>query len=283
MEHGWKDYFSFSKKERRGIVTLLALIGISVAIPEFLPDKDKEVVQALEEWREIVADSVKRRPVPQKERHRQPVVLFPFDPNTLDSAGWLKLGVHPRSIHTIRKYVNKGGRFRKPEDLERIYGFRDYDRLHSYIKIVIEEKYVARERPAKPTPSIIDVNTADTAAFIALPGIGAKLAQRIITFREKLGGFYSIEQIKETYGLQDSTFQLIKPLLSCIPNTKKININTADVTILKQHPYIKWPIANAIIQYRNQHGPFSSLQDLQKIVLLNDTLYAKIIGYISLE
>ena len=61
--------------------------------------------------------------------------------------------------------------------------------------------------------SIIDVNTADTTAFISLPGIGSKLAARIITFREKLSGFYSVEQIGETYGLPDSTFQKIKQYL----------------------------------------------------------------------
>src|SRR6185436_20843184 len=106
--------------------------------------------------------------------------------------------------------------------------------------------------------SIIDINTADTTAFISLPGIGSKLAVRIVTFREKLGGFYSVLQIGETFGLPDSTFQKIKQYLKLENTTiKKININTATVDELKAHPYIKWSIANPIVAYRNEHGRFS--------------------------
>ena len=82
----------------------------------------------------------------------------------------------------------------------------DYVSPKSKDEIQPAKTYVARY-------SIIDVNTADTSAFISLPGIGSKLAARIVTFREKLGGFYSVEQIGETYGLPDSTFQKIKQWL----------------------------------------------------------------------
>ena len=104
---------------------------------------------------------------------------------------------------------------------------------------------------------VIDINTADTSAFISLPGIGSKLAARIVNFRDKLGGFYSIDQVGETFGLPDSTFQKIKQYLK-LENTsiKKININTATVDELKAHPYIKYSVANPIIAYRNEHGPF---------------------------
>jgi competence ComEA-like helix-hairpin-helix protein len=111
--------------------------------------------------------------------------------------------------------------------------------------------------------SIIDVNNADTTAFISLPGIGSKLAARIITFREKLGGFYSVEQIGETYGLPDSTFQKIKQWLKLDNlSVKKININTATVDEMKAHPYIKYGLANPIVAYRNEHGAFSKIEDI---------------------
>ena len=136
----------------------------------------------------------------------------------------------------------------------------------------------------KAPPAMIDINQADTTAFIALPGIGSKLASRIVNFRNKLGGFYSVEQVGETFGLPDSTFQIIKPRLQCEPaGVQKININTADVNMLKQHPYIRWNVANAIVQYRQQHGVFSTREQLQQIVLVTPELYHKIEQYIAVE
>lgn len=76
-------------------------------------------------------------------------------------------------------------------------------------------------------PLMVTINDADTSAFIALPGIGSKLSARIVAFRDKLGGFYSVEQIGETWGLADSTFQKIKGRLQVSGEVRKINVNTA--------------------------------------------------------
>ncbi len=95
----------------------------------------------------------------------------------------------------------------------------DFERLQPYVQIEAPPPFYNTERPpvkyVKAPPVVIDVNQADTTAFIALPGIGSKLASRIVNFRNKLGGFYSVEQVGETFGLPDSTFQLIKPRLQC--------------------------------------------------------------------
>ena len=104
---------------------------------------------------------------------------------------------------------------------------------------------------------------------------------RIVNFREKLGGFYSIEQVRETYGLPDSTYQKIKLNLK-LDNSevKKININNASVEDLKSHPYIRYNIANAIIAYRKEHGSFSAISDLKKIMIITDEVYQKIAPYL---
>jgi competence ComEA-like helix-hairpin-helix protein len=115
-----------------------------------------------------------------------------------------------------------------------------------------------------------------------LPGIGSKLAARIVNFREKLGGFYSVEQVGETYGVPDSTFQKIKNRLVVNSEVRKVNINLATKEELKTHPYIRWQLANAIVEYRNQHGPFKSLEDLKKIVLVDEINFKKIIPYLSM-
>jgi len=224
--------------------------------------------------------------------------LFYFDPNTITGSEWKRLGVRDKTIKTIENYRSKGGRFYKPEDLQRIYGLRDdeYERLRLYIKI---ESNISKtnEEPVSSRPKdeiqssktyaarypIIDVNTADTTAFISLPGIGNKLAARIVTFRDKLGGFYSIEQIGETYGLPDSTFQNIKQYLKLDNSSvKKININTATIDEMKVHPYIKYSLANPIVAYRNEHGAFSKIEDIKNVMAVTDDIYKKIAPYLTL-
>jgi DNA uptake protein ComE-like DNA-binding protein len=226
------------------------------------------------------------------EPEKEPPVaaLFPFDPNTLDAAGWKKLGLNDRTIRMIQHYKAKGGQFRKAADLQKMYGLKrtDFDRLAPYIQIAAPAPFSNTSKPpvkyVKAPPAIIDINQADTAAFISLPGIGSKLASRIVNFRTKLGGFCSVQQVGETFGLPDSTFQLIKPRLQCAPVVlQRINLNTADVNALKQHPYIRWNIANAIVQYRQQHGVFSTREQLQQIVLVTPELYHKIEQYIAVE
>ena len=183
-------------------------------------------------------------------------------------------------------YTSKGGRFRKADDLKKIWGIPDgfFERVHEYIEISEEVKVkVERKEFSKPErkPLLININYADTTALINLPGIGSKLASRIISFREKLGGFYSIEQVKETFGLQDSVFQKIKPFLQISGDLKKININTSTKDDLKTHPYIKWNIANAIVEYRNQHGNFQSMNDLKKVSLITEEVVGKLQAYLE--
>jgi len=224
--------------------------------------------------------------------------LFYFDPNTISTSDWKRLGLRDKTVKTIENYLNKGGHFYKPEDLQKIYGLHDdeYERLKSFIKIesktskanddLVSSKSKDEIQPTKSYTarySIIDINIADTTTFISLPGIGSKLAARIVTFREKLGGFYSVEQIGETYGLPDSTFQKIKQYLKLDnPSVKKININTATVDELKAHPYIKYSLANPIIAYRNEHGSFSKIEDIKKVMAVTDDIYKKIAPYLTL-
>ncbi len=130
---------------------------------------------------------------------------------------------------------------------------------------------------------MINLNEADTSELIVLPGIGSKLSARIVAFREKLGGFYAVEQVGETYGVPDSTFQKIKGRLQVDGNSiRKINVNSATKDDLKAHPYIRWNLANAIVEYRNQHGAFSSLEELKNIVLIDEGTFQKIVPYLQL-
>ena len=224
--------------------------------------------------------------------------LFYFDPNRISASDWKRLGLRDKTIKTIENYLNKGGHFYKTGDMQKIYGLHEdeYERLKPYIKIEsnpskTNQEFVSTKSKDETLPaktyaarySIIDVNTADTTAFISLPGIGSKLATKIVTFREKLGGFYSVEQIGETYGLPDSTFQNIKQWLKLDNSSvKKININTATVDEMKAHPYIKYSLANPIVAYRNEHGSFSKVEDIKNVMAVTEEIYKKIAPYLTL-
>jgi competence protein ComEA len=319
-----KDYLTFSRKERIGILSVVGVILFTLFLPDILskaasdrPIKMDTTWMAAVKRSEIrVEDSLEdqyqkndnenayayqydKRKSSHNENDILKGELFYFDPNTITGSEWKMLGLRDKTIKTIENYLSKGGHFYEPEDLQRIYGLRDeeYERLKPFVKIASntiktnEESVSLRPKdeiqPSKnytPRYSIIDVNNADTTAFISLPGIGSKLATRIITFREKLGGFYSVEQIGETYGLADSTFQKIKQYLK-LDNylVKKININTATVDEMKTHPYIKYSLANPIVAYRNEHGAFSKVEDIKKIMVVTDEIYKKIEPYLSLQ
>lgn len=117
-----------------------------------------------------------------------------------------------------------------------------------------------------------------------MPGIGNKLAARIVNFRDKLGGFYSLNQLAEVYGLPDSTFQKLSGRFKLsAEDIVVININTADVNDLKQHPYIKWNAANAIVEFRRQHGNYKSLEELLQIDFIAPDLLKKVSPYLKVE
>ncbi|MDX1939503.1 MAG: helix-hairpin-helix domain-containing protein [Saprospiraceae bacterium] len=222
--------------------------------------------------------------------------LFEFDPNTASASDFEKLGLSDKTAATIVKYREKGGKFQKPEDLKKIYGIKetDYERLKPFIVLTpaIEMKTnIASTTPVKSPdfpnratkPLAIDINQASPEEWQQLRGIGMAFAKRITTFRDKLGGFSSIEQVAETYGLPDSTFQQIKPQLKSSPIFRTIAINTASVEELKAHPYIDARLAAAIVSYREQHGAFSSVGDVARLKALPPTTLEKLKPYLSFD
>lgn len=310
------DYLTFTRKERIAVLLLLSVLLFVFFLPSFskffIPNKRIETdtswiskMKQLEDYdsnppiknnysQDESADNYQFEPsVTEAEKK-----LFYFDPNTISKEQWEQLGISAKTATTIQNYLLKGGSFKTPEDLKKIYGLKqqDYERLLPYIKIATAKEQVTtydkvatekKETPNNNLPhnyTITDINKADTSAFIKLPGIGSKLASRIVNFREKLGGFYSVEQIRETYGIQDSVYQKIKPYLQ-IGNTpvRKININTASADELKSHPYIKSNIALPVIAYRNEHGVFSKVEDLKKVIVVTNEMYEKIAPYLTVQ
>jgi DNA uptake protein ComE-like DNA-binding protein len=133
-------------------------------------------------------------------------------------------------------------------------------------------------------PENLDINRADSSVWVRLPGIGIKLAARIIHFRDKLGGFYSVEQLRETFGLADSTFLKIRPYLHMDPIAlRRIDLNGADLETLQAHPYIRRDLAEAIIRYREQHGGFDSVAELRQLARMDQEKFLELRPYLEVK
>lgn len=318
----WKEflsnYLNFTHKERKAVIIIVLLIAALIFLPLLYPLFIKQKQYNYSDFEnEIATLSIKKNDSskdktyvknfdnelyddysPTGEKKYEPInaEVFYFDPNTASYNDWKRLGIKDKTIHTIQHYLSKGGKFNKPKDIGKIWGLSpaDAERLAPYVNIKnVNKEYTSFEKkefpkktasyPAKSSQPI-DVNLADTTAFISLPGIGSKLSQRIIAFRNKLGGFYSVDQVGETYLLPDSTFQKIKPrLITGNTPVKRININTASVDEMKVHPYLKYNLANAIFNYRQQHGNFNSVEDLKKIVLITEEVFKKVSPYLTVQ
>lgn len=306
-----KGWLIFSKKDRLGALVFAFIILLMIFLPRLFSKKtsglslqeDSLLLQAIDtlQTKTRQTNPGKDEPDqysisynPMQDQGFKEGALFPFDPNTLSIEGWQKLGLNDKTIRILANYRNKGGRFYKPEDLKKVWtmpiGF--YERVKDQIKINKSDQtrsyptftnttsYTRSERKTQ----LVNINEDDTSAFIALPGIGPVLANRIIKFRDKLGGFYSVEQIGETYGLPDSTFQELRPyFIVNIQSIKKLNINTASKDGLNAHPYISSKLANAIVEYRNQHGNYSTIEDLKNIMILDEGTYMKIRNYLTID
>ncbi len=291
-------YLYFSKRERRGILFLFFIIALIYISPnvysKFYPIKtlsDLEVYK-LKSISSITTATTTDSNTYKFKDEKKTFSLFNFDPNTISIEGWQSLGVKEKTAIGIRKYISKGGKFKSSDDIKKIWGISPgkAQELIPFAKINLPKqeqtlfvKQDYKKQDYKKSIRTIDVNNADSAAFESLPGIGPKLSQRIINFRERLGGFYKVEQISETFGLPDSTFQKIKSFLIISQHAlKKININTATLDELKAHPYIRYHIANAIINYRTQHGDFKTVTDIKKIVLITEDVFEKVNPYLEL-
>lgn len=203
MKDTWKDYFSFNKKQRNGIVLLLSLIAL-LLIYLFIAD------------------------------------YFPVS-QTIDFSSY-------------KAELEKAG-----------------------IK-----SSVVNGKATIPS-SRIDINTADTNLLMTLPKMTSYCAAMIVRYRKKLGGYYSIKQLTEVWGMDSAIYKgLSNKVFTDTGSVHKININTADVKQLAYHPYIKYYLAKAIVNYREQHGLFASPAALHEMAAIDDSTYSRIIPYITI-
>jgi DNA uptake protein ComE-like DNA-binding protein len=284
-----KEFFTFTKGQHRALIVLLIFIFLAsifyFSIPSLFSKKQMLPKGELEKWMAQIEVDTNFH---EYSSHAQGEVLpsklnpFPFDPNTLDEKGFKKLGLRDKLIATILNYRNKGGKFYNNESLRRIYGLQaeEYKQLEPFIDIENRKEY------AKLKPAIhVELNIADTALLVQLRMIGSKLAMRIVEYRERLGGFVHVNQLKEVYGISPETFAIIAPNCSVhIQRIKKINLQTATYSELNAHPYLHGELATAIADFRkSKHYQIDNLKELKEIPLINEEIFRKIVPYLSLQ
>ena len=302
----WKDFFYFSLSERRAIYVLLVLMAVLVVAIVWTPAPEVQSVNVVAEADSLVLSrkyNEERKSFTKKERIQEEVsiILTPFDPNLADSIEFLRLGLPSYVIKNVIKYRQKGGRFSTPESFARIYGLTEakFKELQPYIYISEEfikkpnrkksaqerskreEKVDSLQKPFKyPEGTLVDVNTADTTELKKIPGIGGGIARRIVAYRNRLGGFYTLEQLNE---VEFVTADLLKWFKLESDSVRKLSINRDGLDKLRAHPYINFYQAKVIVEYRRKKGEIKSLSQLALYEEFTEKDLKRLSAYISFD
>lgn len=282
----WKDFFYYSKSERRAVYVLLVLLLLFSVGIVLAPERKSQVSSS-----DAAIDSLDLKSFSAKGTRKEKtdsnltvtagvtVSLSNFDPNLADSIELLRLGLPPYVVRNTLNYRKAGGRFVTPESFSRIYGLTEekFEELKPYIQIARvfnakspskakdtvarrEVKKVAYEKPFKyPEGTLVDVNVADTAELKKVPGIGSVIARAIVAYRERLGGFYSLEQLME---VKYVTPELMKWFTLGASSMRPLRVNKESLDRLRAHPYLNFYQAKVIVEHRRKKGEIKNLSQL---------------------
>jgi len=314
----WKDFFYFSKGQRIGIIVLIALIVLVIVanytLSYFFTTSQKDgtafLVEADRFKKSLVSrDSIRQaewqqkyearqREYEEKYRHnafypssktydKKPTYsLFPFDPNVIDSLGFVLLGVKPNVASGILKYRKKGGVFRSKADFAKVYGIspEKQKELEPFIAIAEIKQLKTENVSTKRTDIIVELNSADTTQLMQVKGIGRGYAKAVVRFRQQTGGFVSVDQLSEIYGMRPENLEKIRPY--CKVNTdlvQKLRVNVATAEKLKAHPYFNFYQAKAVYELRRRKGKLKDINDLKAITEFTSEEINRLKPYLSFE
>jgi DNA uptake protein ComE-like DNA-binding protein len=280
MINSWEAYFIFSEKERKGIIVLGVILTLSIAFALIVPHKNNLVA--------------KDTPLVNL-----PLRLFKFDPNTIDSANAIHLGIPLKQVKTLMHYREKGGRFYKKEDLLKLYGLDPViaHQLIPYIELTATENlnkwgrytrnykgnnyksnydYASRYKSNKKSNNgdwfkkkigsvswTIDINEADENEWHDKTNLPMNIVYQIINYKNHLGGFTHPLQLKKVYGLADSVFQKLRPHLIVQKNFKPLlNSSTMNFAQWKSLGIFEDQQLYEILKLRKQQGGQVSWREL---------------------
>ena len=282
----WKDFFYYSKSERRAVIVLVSLIALLITVIQYLPERiGKNYANSFEaDSLELASFLAKVQKQEKKTSGKETVVdtkrkeykLKAFDPNKADSLELTELGLPSFVVRNILKYREKGGRFTSAESLSRIYGLEKayFEKLKPYIRIsqttlpeidkisndtLRKDSFAYKKVFKYPEGTLVDVGVADTVELKKIPGIGSVISRRIVGYRKVLGGFYDLSQLQE---LDCITPEMMKWFKLEGGQIQKLAVNRLSLDKLRAHPYINFYQAKAIVEYRRKWGEIKSLSQL---------------------
>lgn len=187
------------------------------------------------------------------------VESFRFNPNTVSVEDLQRLGFSLRQAQSIENYRLKGGRFARASDFAKSFVVADsvYRRLQPYIEI-----------------PLLDINKADSAALLALPGIGPYFAGKIVSYRTQLGGYSTPEQLLEIYRLDQAKLDGLRDLITC-PPPDPFGLWALPEADLARHPHVSRSEAHGIVLYRRHNPPAAcTLEGLRRAGVLSEEHFA---------
>jgi len=289
----YEDPFVISKRSKRGLLVLiLASLGL-IFFPRvymFFQKEETLVINSeqIAEFERTHKKFEKRNYsnyYSKKKKYKAPDSKF--NPNTYTLSDWINLGLSEKQSVVILKFTARG--IYTEEDLKRIFVIPEV--LFELIRdsVVYPERFQntpnqeSFKKQAKQI-TLINLNTADTTEFMKIYGIGAFYAKQIIRYREKLGGYFTKEQLFEVWKMTNEAYDKIKDhVFISEKDVKRININSVTIEELKVHPYLKWNQANSIVKMRIQRNGFKNIEEIKESVLIDSETYEKLFPYLSLH
>ncbi len=290
------DQLYLSKNERLGIMILLMFLLILILLPWLHSPKNqrcdnivvrKEMISKQESFpinakfdnKYNYKDS---EYLSKSEGKKIQTEVFSFNPNNLSYNEAIRLGISKYAFNNLQKYLATGAKIKSADQLLSIYGIdsQTYHRIKSHVILDNFESSISKEHSI-PIKLKIDLNSAELSDLLPLPGIGKILGERIIKYRNALGGYIHISQLNEVFGLQDSCIEKIRPKIFISKEIRQIPINEVDSILLIAHPYFGYKKAKLLMAYKNQHGKFKEIGDFYKMKALDSTWIEKVKPYLN--
>lgn len=291
------SYFGFHKQQRNGLFLLISisffLLIVRISYPYFIKPDPIQVFNLPLIERQLDSSAHADKPFPKDENVTVNRVqkLFVFDPNKVTPEQLTELGFSKKTCAVFMKFRNKGFVFKHKTDLKKVYGVNDdfYAQLEPYIvldkEIKTEKETKLKEENAtavifgKNVQQKVELNGADSLQLISINGIGNTYARRILKYRSLLGGYISVDQLKEVYGFNEDLYLKVKDHFSVnAANIQKLNLNTDEFKVINKHPYITYEICKSIFDWRRKTAiTATNLKD----ILHDEVLYHKLMPYLN--
>lgn len=274
----WKDYLSFSKSERIAFwslsIVFMFCLSLVILANNYTPkesEEQEEVNKQICAYFKQLNDSIE-----DIEKNELPITQMKLDLNNTNVSDLQKVGFTKFQSSNIIAFSKRGGVFRKISDVMKIYGMDSitYEKVVANIVVGVVENRItptqlkpSRQDRLDKSEYIVELNSADTAILALLPGIGRAFSNRIVKFRESIGGYYAKEQLLEVFGVDTILLAKISPHLSIDTLLlKPLNINELSIARMKNHPYLTFYQAKDIYECRKKEGRFNNIDQVFEFV-----------------